>query len=85
MAVQLCAIGKSITAKWAWECFLVFLMPVFDVLFERGQPLIASITVRAGQQLGKVIWCSQCLIWMNKRRCNIEHEKVAKGLAKITH
>lgn len=62
MAFQLCAVGKCFAAQGAWKALLVLLMAVLDVLLEGRQPLVATVTVRAGQQLGKVVWRPGCQV-----------------------
>ena len=67
MAFQLRAVGEGVAAERAGEALLVLLVPVLDVLLEGGQPFVAPVTVGAGQQLGKVIWCPQRQIWTKAR------------------
>lgn len=73
MAIQLRAVGESVAAELAGEALLVLLMPVLDVLLEGSQPLVATVAVRAGQELGKVIWCPECQICTK-----IEERKISK-------
>lgn len=62
MALQLCAVGKCLTAQGAWEALFILLVAILDVFLEGRQPLVATVTVRAGQQLGKVVWRPGCQV-----------------------
>lgn len=69
MAFKLGPVGKGVTAQGAAEIVLVLLMAVLNVFFQRGKALVASVTIWAGEQLGKCIWCS----WEGKGHCNLKH------------
>lgn len=74
MAIQLCAVGESVAADLAGKALLVLLVPVLDVLLEGSKPLVATVAVRAGQQLGEVIWRPECEICPKPRDQNIMPE-----------
>lgn len=63
VALQLGAVGEGVVAERAGEVLLILLMAVLDVLLERRQPLVASVAVGAGQQLGEGIWRSRWQVW----------------------
>lgn len=55
VTLQLCAAAKGIGAQRAGEALLILLVAILDVFFQRRQPLVAALAVRAGEQLGKVV------------------------------
>lgn len=55
VAVQLGSVGEGVTAQGAAEVIFVLFMAVLDVFLQRGKTLVPSITIRAGEQLGKCI------------------------------
>lgn len=71
MTFKLGSVGKGVTAQGAAEVVFVLLMAVLNVFFQRGKALVASITIRASEQLGKCIWCS-C---GGKRHCYWKHPR----------
>lgn len=66
MTFELGSVCEGVTAQGAAEVVFVLFMAVLNMFFQRGEALVASITVWAGEQLGKCIWCS----WEEKGRGN---------------
>lgn len=58
VTLQLCAVAESVGTQRAGEALLVLLVPIFDVFLQRRQPFVSAVTVRTGEQLGKVIRCA---------------------------
>lgn len=58
MTLELGSICEGVAAQGAAEVVLVLLMAVLDVFLQRREALVASVTIRAGEQLGKSIWRS---------------------------
>lgn len=77
MTFKLGSVCKGVTAQGAAEVVFILLMAVLNVFFQRGKALVASITIRAGEQLGKCIWCScggkRCCYWKQPRTMAIHH------------
>lgn len=71
VAFQLGPVCKGVTAQGAAEVVFILLMAILNVFFQRGKALVASITIWAGEQLGKCVWCS-C---DGKRYCNLKHPR----------
>lgn len=73
VAVQLCSIRKRVTAEGATEVILVLFMAVFNVFLQRGEAFVPSVTVRAGEQLGKCIGrsCTGDTTWCIEMRCKL--------------
>lgn len=55
VTVQLSTVAESFGAQRAGEALLVLLVTVLDVFLQRRQALVAAVTVRTREQLGKVI------------------------------
>lgn len=58
VTLQLSAVAEGVSAQRADKALLGPLVSVFDVFLERCQPLVAAVTIWAGEQLGKVIRCA---------------------------
>lgn len=56
MALQLRAMGEGLGAQRAGDALLVLLVAILDVLLQRRQALVAPVAVRAGQELGEIVW-----------------------------
>lgn len=55
VTLQLRAAAQGLTAERAGQALLVLLVPILDVFLQRRQALVAALTVRTGEQLGKVV------------------------------
>lgn len=56
--LQLRAVGEGVAALGAAEVVLALLVPILDVVLQRGIALVATRAVRAGVKLGEGIWCA---------------------------
>ncbi len=59
VALQLCAVAEGVSTQRAAKALLILLMAIFDVFLQRRQALVATVTVRTGEQLGEVIRCAR--------------------------
>lgn len=66
MTLQLSTVVKGIAAERAGEALLLLLVPVFDVLLQRGHPFVTTVAVRTGKQLGEVIRCVAQQVYMQQ-------------------
>lgn len=71
VAFQLGPVCKGVTAQRTAEVVFILLMAILNVFFQRGKALVASITIWAGEQLGKCVWCP-C---DGRRCCNLKHPR----------
>lgn len=58
VTLQLRAVAEGVGAHRAGEALLVLLMAILDVFLQRRKPLVATVAVRAGEQLGEVVRCA---------------------------
>lgn len=75
---KLSSVCKGVTAQGATKVIFILFMAILNVFFQRGKAFIASITIWAGEQLGKCIWCS-C-----KRKIIYVKFKTFKNITKAT-
>lgn len=66
VTLQLRAAAKGIAAQQAAEALLILLMAILDVFFQRRQPLVTALAVRAGEQLGEVVRCGVQRVWRHR-------------------
>lgn len=66
VALQLRAAAKGIGAQRAGKALLILLVAILDVFLQRRQPLVATLAVRAGEQLGKVVRRGVQRVWRHR-------------------